>query len=107
MKSLGLGRPLLSADVARNRDCSPDGRGCLWFKEGDVKDLGYRMAFLGRNLDFRSALASAGRAYILETRNSAVVGHRYDEVYRHALSRKKSGHSGQNMISLQPAISSL
>ena len=107
VKSLGLGRPLLSADVARNRDCSPDGRGCLWFKEGDVKDLGHRMAFLGRNPDFRAALALAGRTYILETRNITAIGQQHDEAYHYALRHKKSGRTGQNMISLQPAISAL
>ena len=107
VKSLWLGKPLLSADVARNRDCSPDGRGCLWFKEGDVKDLGHRMAFLGRNPDFRAALALAGRTYIMETRNITAVGHQHDEAYHYALRHKKSGRTGQNMISLQPAISAL
>jgi len=106
MQSLRMGKPLLAADVARNRDCSPDGRGCLWFKEGDVKDLGYRMAFLGRNPDFRSALASSGRAYIFETRSPAAIGRLYDDVYRYALSRKKSNGSSQNnATSLQPVTS--
>ena len=106
VQSLWLGKPLLAADVARNRDCSPDGRGCLWFKEGDVKDLGYRMAFLGRNPDFRSALASSGRTYIFETRSPAAIGHLYDEAYRYALGRKRSGGTGQNNApSLQPATS--
>ena len=106
MQGLWLGKPLLAADAARNRDCSPDGRGCLWFKEGDVKDLGYRMAFLGRNPDFRSALASSGRTYVFETRSPAAIGYLYDDVYRYALSRKKSNGSNQNnATSLQPATS--
>ncbi|PYP89749.1 MAG: hypothetical protein DMG65_13000 [Candidatus Angelobacter sp. Gp1-AA117] len=106
VNSLRMGKPLLAADVARNRDCSPDGRGCLWFKEGDVKDLGYRMAFLGRNPDFRSALASSGRTYVFETRSPAAIGYLYDDVYRYALSRKKSNGSNQNnATSLQPATS--
>lgn len=106
MQSLRMGKPLLAADVARNRDCSPDGRGCLWFKEGDVKDLGYRMAFLGRNPDFRSALASSGRTYVLETRSPAAIGRLYDDVYRYALSRKKSNGSSQNNApSFQPVTS--
>jgi len=107
VKSLWLGKPLLAADVARNRDCSPDGRGCLWFKEDDVKDLGHRMAFLGRNPDFRLALAAAGRTYMLETRNITAIGRQHDEAYQYAVRRKKSGPTGQNMISLQPAISAL
>lgn len=106
VQSLRMGKPLLAADVARNRDCSPDGRGCLWFKEGDVKDLGYRMAFLGRNPDFRSTLASSGRTYIVETRTPAAIGRLYDSAYRYALSRKKSNGSSQNNApSLQPVTS--
>ena len=106
MQSLRMGKPLLAADVGRNRDCSPDGRGCLWFKEGDVKDLGYRMAFLGRNPDFRSALSSSGRTYIFETRSPAAIGRLYDDAYRYALSRKKSNGSSQNNApSFQPVTS--
>src|SRR5215472_204446 len=65
LQSLSLGKALLAADVPRNRYCSPDGRGCLWFKDGDARDLGYRMAFLGRNPDFRATLAAAGRAHMM------------------------------------------
>ena len=105
LDSLRQGKPLLAADVPRNRDASPDGRGCLWFKSGDVCDLSHRMAFLGGNPDFRSALGTSGRACIFETRNVSAIGRKYDEAYRYALNRKKARGIGPNMSSLQPAIS--
>ncbi|HEY2499605.1 MAG TPA: glycosyltransferase [Candidatus Angelobacter sp.] len=103
LESLWQGKTLLAADVPRNRDASPEGRGCLWFQDGNPRDLGYRMAFLGRESDFRAALAAAGRMYIFETRNSTAVGKKYDEAYRYAASRKKTGSAGQNMTRLEIA----
>jgi glycosyltransferase involved in cell wall biosynthesis len=103
LKSLWHGKTLLAADVPRNRDASPDGLGCLWFEDGNPRDLGYRMAFLGHEPEFRAALGVAGRKYIFETRNSAAVGRRYDEVYRFAASRKKSSGIGPNMVRLETA----
>src|SRR5262249_28928342 len=44
LKSLWQGKTLLAADVARNRDATPDGRGCLWFEADNPRDIGYRMA---------------------------------------------------------------
>jgi len=55
LKSLWHGKTLLAADVPRNRDASPDGLGCLWFEDGNPRDLGYRMAFLGHEPEFRAA----------------------------------------------------
>ena len=104
LRSLAMGKPLLAADVLRNRDGSPHGRGCLWFKENDVRDLAYRMAFLGRNPDFRATLAASGRAHILETRTGAAIGKQYDAAYRHALHHKKLGGPGQHAGNLQPVI---
>jgi glycosyltransferase involved in cell wall biosynthesis len=103
MKSLWQGKALLAADVPRNRDASPEGRGCLWFEADNPRDLGYRMAFIGRNPEFRSALGAAGRMFIYETRNSSVIGQKYDEAYRFAASRKKSSGIGPNTIRLEPA----
>jgi hypothetical protein len=104
LNGLRQGKALLAADVPRNRDASPDGRGCLWFKAGDPRDLSSRMAFLGRNADFRSALSLAGRDFIFATRNSTSVGRKYDEAYRYALHRKKSGGKGPNVPGLQPIL---
>src|ERR1700753_3561524 len=96
-------KPRRAADVPRNRDASPEGRGCLWFEADNPRDLGYRMAFLGRKPEFRAALAAAGRMYIFESRSSAAVGKMYDEAYRYAASKRKSGGMGQNMAQLEPA----
>jgi glycosyltransferase involved in cell wall biosynthesis len=103
MKSLWQGKTLLAADVPRNRDASPEGRGCLWFEPDNPRDLGYRMAFVGRNPDFRAALGAAGRMFIYETRNSSAIGQKYDEAYRFAASRKKSNGVGTNAIRLETA----
>ena len=103
MKSLWQGKTLLAADVPRNRDASPEGRGCLWFEADNPRDLGYRMAFVGRNPEFRAALGAAGRMFIYETRNSSVIGQKYDEAYRFAASRKKSNGVGPNMVRLEAA----
>jgi hypothetical protein len=96
------GIALLAADLPRNRDASPDGRGCLWFEANNARDLGCRMAFLANHPDFRVALARTGRAHLLETRNCAVIGRRYDEAYRHAALHKKPA-GGPGLTVLQPA----
>ncbi|HZE79493.1 MAG TPA: glycosyltransferase [Candidatus Polarisedimenticolia bacterium] len=103
LKSLWQGKTLLAADVPRNRDASPEGRGCLWFEADNPRDLGYRMAFVGRKPEFRAALGAAGRMFIYETRNFAAIGQQYDEAYRFAASRKKSSGVGPNMIRLETA----
>ncbi len=81
----------------------PDGRGCLWFEADNPRDLGYRMAFLGRKPEFRAALGAAGRMYIFETRNTGAIGQKYDEAYRHAARRKKSNSVGTIMVQLETA----
>jgi glycosyltransferase involved in cell wall biosynthesis len=103
LRSLWQGKTLLAADVPRNRDASPEGRGCLWFEPDNPRDLGYRMAFVGRKPEFRAALGAAGRMFIYETRNSTAVGQKYDEAYRFAASRKKTSGIGPNMIRLETA----
>jgi Glycosyl transferase 4-like domain len=105
LKSLWMGKTLLAADVPRNRDASPEGRGCLWFEHDNPRDLGYRMAFLGRKPEFRAALGAAGRMYIFESRNSNAVGEKYDEAYRHAFNRKKNGLQGPGIQMLYPETS--
>lgn len=103
LKSLWQGKTLLAADVPRNRDASPEGRGCLWFEADNPRDLGYRMAFVGRKPEFRAALGAAGRMFIYETRNTVAIGQQYDEAYRFAATRKKSSGVGPNMIRLETA----
>jgi glycosyltransferase involved in cell wall biosynthesis len=103
LEALRQGAALLAADVPRNRDTSPDGRGCLWFEANNARDLGCRMVFLGANPGFRAALASTGRAYLLEARNSAAIGRKYHEAYLHAASRKKAKHTGSGVTIFYPA----
>lgn len=103
LKSLWQGKTLLAADVPRNRDASPDGRGCLWFEAGNPRDLGYRMAFVGRKPEFRAALAAAGRMYMFETRYGGALGELYDEAYRYAASRKKTNGAGTTGMQMEPA----
>ncbi len=94
------GRALLAADVPQNREVTPRGAGCIWYRAGDARDLANRAAFLARNPDFRAALAAGGRAHLAATRGPAVVARRYDEVYRHA-SHKRSGGSDDIISQLQ------
>jgi glycosyltransferase involved in cell wall biosynthesis len=103
LRALYSGKPLLAADVSRNRDVSPEGRGCLWFETANPRDLAARMAFLGRNPGFRAALGATGKTYLLETRNSSAIGKQYREAYRYAFSRKRFTGPGTGMASLQPA----
>jgi glycosyltransferase involved in cell wall biosynthesis len=98
LNSLRLGKTLLAADVPRNRDASPEGRGCLWFESGNPRDLAYRMAFLGRKPEFRAALGAAGRMYIFESHSTAAVVRKYDEAYRYAASRRKSSGVSPTMM---------
>lgn len=85
------GRPLLAADVAANREVSPNGRGCVWFTPGSERDLAFRASFLARNPDFRAALGASGHSHIQATRSPQVVARQYDAVYRHALRRHRNG----------------
>jgi len=101
--AMRYGKTLLAADHPRNRETSPDGRGCLWFEHNNPSDLAFRLAFLGHNPEFRAALGTTARNYIRESRSSAAIGKKYQEAYRHAFSRRKSTGPGAGMASLQPA----
>jgi glycosyltransferase involved in cell wall biosynthesis len=103
LKSLWRSKTLLAADVPRNRDATPDGRGCLWFEANNPRDLGYRMAFLGRKPEFRAALGVAGRMYVFETRNTGAIGEKYDKAYRYAAGRKKSNGTGPRVVTMETA----
>ena len=102
LRALSHGKTLLAADVPRNRETSPDGRGCLWFEHDNPRDLAFRLAFLGRNPVFRMALAASGRAHLLETRSSTAIGMKYREAYQYAFSRRKMTGPGTGVPSLQP-----
>lgn len=92
--ALQHGRALLAPDTPALRDVSADGQGCLWYDPKLAGDLARRAAFLVRNPHFRRALGSAGRAHLRATRSPDVIGRRYDEVYRHALKRRRSSGTG-------------
>jgi glycosyltransferase involved in cell wall biosynthesis len=91
ISALAHGRAVLAADVAQNREVTPQGRGCLWYRNQDPRDLAGRAAFLARNPDFRAALGISGRAHLQATRSGKVVARKYDEVYRHAYQRRYRG----------------
>jgi glycosyltransferase involved in cell wall biosynthesis len=101
LKAMVAGKTLLAADIPRHRDVSPDGRGCLWFDADDPRDLGHRISFLALNPEFRAALSASGQAFITESRSLATIGARYDQVYRHALSRKRTIANSPGMASFQ------
>jgi hypothetical protein len=87
-------KTLLAADLPCNRDVSPSGRGCLWYRSGDYKDI-------------RIALAESGNRYLLESCNPAAVALKYDSIYRHAAARRKSGGLQTPAIRLTPASAML
>jgi glycosyltransferase involved in cell wall biosynthesis len=94
IEALAHGRAVLAADVPQNREVTPQGRGCLWYRRGDARDLAGRAAFLVRNPDFRTALAVSGRTHLQATRSARIVARKYDEVYRHAFQRRHRGNLG-------------
>jgi glycosyltransferase involved in cell wall biosynthesis len=103
MSALRAGRALLAADVDGNRDVTPEGAGCLWFRDGDPRELAGRAIFLARNTDFCRALGDAGHRYVLDCRSADAVARQYDSVYRHALARRRSGSSAAPLLThLQP-----
>ena len=101
LEAMCAGRALLAVDEPANRDVCPEGRGCLWYKHGDARDLAGRAAFLARNADFRRSLGASARAYIQETRSAEAVARRYEAVYRHAFARRRDDPQ-QTSGKLQP-----
>jgi len=83
-------RALLAADTPAHRDLSRQGRGCVWFRPGDLRDLACRAAFLARNQDFLRSLGAAGCRHALATRSPAAVAETYDPIYRHAVQRQRN-----------------
>ena len=101
LEAMRAGRAVLAADTVANRDLSPEGRGCLWYKPGDARDLAGRAAFLARNPDFRRALGQAALSFLAETRSPQAVARQYDAAYRHAFARRRD--ESQNLFGrLQP-----
>jgi glycosyltransferase involved in cell wall biosynthesis len=88
LTAMAAAKPVVAADSSANRDCSPDGRGCVWYRSGNALDLEHRLTFVARNEDFRRALAQAARDHIRLTRGFKAIARQYDEVYQHAFSRR-------------------
>ena len=87
--AMAAGKAIVAADVPENRHCSPEGRGVIWFREGDTQHMAQQAAFVARNTDFSRSLGESSRLYIADTRSPLVIGRRYDEVYKHAESRRR------------------
>jgi glycosyltransferase involved in cell wall biosynthesis len=103
LAALREAKPLLAADLACNRDVSPNGSGCLWFAPGDVADLGRRIVFLASNAAFRNALVASGSLYCRQTRAPACIAEQYAAVYWYAFTRTRSGKWHTPTVSWQPS----
>ncbi len=88
LQAMATGRAVVAADVPENRECSRDGRGCIWFDPESDTDLAQRTAFVARNREFARSLGESGREHIVATRAPAVIGKQYDEIYRHVHARR-------------------
>jgi glycosyltransferase involved in cell wall biosynthesis len=88
LQAMAAGRAVIAADVPENRECSPDGRGCVWFKAEDDLDMVQRTVFVMHNPEFARSLGENGRTHIAANRTVNVVGEQYDEVYRRAVARR-------------------
>jgi glycosyltransferase involved in cell wall biosynthesis len=102
LETLARGRALLAGDVEQHRDITADGRGCLWFRSGEVGDIAQRARFLAENPQFRRALAIAGREHCMATRSAEVVAAQYDAVYRLAFGKRKGRDSSPPKTQLIP-----
>jgi glycosyltransferase involved in cell wall biosynthesis len=102
LETLARARALLAADLDQYREITADGRGCLWFRSGDVSDIAFRAIFLASNPQFRRALAVAGREHCLATRSVEVIGAQYDAVYRLAFGKRKGRDSSTPRPQLIP-----
>lgn len=101
-RAMAAGCPLIAADSPAHRDLTPEGRGCLWFRAGDLSDFLQRAAFLLAHPDFREALGASARNHMLETRSLEAVGERYDVVYRHAFLQRTDNRPQQPAMKLIP-----
>jgi glycosyltransferase involved in cell wall biosynthesis len=89
LQAMAAGKPVVAADLPENRECSRDGRGIIWYRNGDVQDMAQRTAFVARNADFSLSLGESGQICIRNTRAPHLVGRLYDGVYQHAQARRR------------------
>jgi glycosyltransferase involved in cell wall biosynthesis len=89
LQAMTAGKAVVAADLPENRECSRDGRGIIWYCDGDVRDMAHRTAFVARNSDFSRSLGESGQLHIRNTCAPHLVGRLYDAVYQHAQSRRR------------------
>jgi hypothetical protein len=105
--AMTFGKPSLIADGELARSVSPDGAGLVWHRENDPHDRGRRLLYLLREAEFRSSLGTSARRFITERRSLERIGKMYEEVYRLAIERKRSGKIDTTGGSLVPAAANL
>ena len=103
LAALLAGKPLLAADLPCNRDVTPSGRGCLWFKPANAADLERRLLFLVSDPGLCAALGASGARFIRETRSPLRIAEQYDAVYRYAMQRRRSGKLQTPAVRWQPS----
>jgi glycosyltransferase involved in cell wall biosynthesis len=89
LQAMAAGKAVVAADLPENRECSHDGRGIIWYRDGDMRDMAHRTAFVARNADFSRSLGESAQLHIRNTRAPHLVGQLYDKVYQHAQSRRR------------------
>jgi len=89
LRAMAAGKATVAADVPENRECSPDSRGVVWYREADSPHLSQQTAFVARNTEFARSLGESARVYISETRAPHIIGRCYDEIYQHVQSRRR------------------
>jgi glycosyltransferase involved in cell wall biosynthesis len=102
LTALACGTALLAADVEANREVTPEGRGALWYRDGDFRDLVQRAAFLAGNPGFQRSLGRSGRSYIEQTRSFDATGELYDLPYRHAFRKRGSSKPTDGISGMIP-----
>ncbi|HWR14473.1 MAG TPA: glycosyltransferase family 4 protein [Terriglobales bacterium] len=88
LRALAYGRPVIATDLPENRECAPEGQGCIWYASGDAGDLVRRARFIAGDKDFCRSLGESGREFIRTHRSATAIARRYDAVYRHAIARR-------------------
>jgi glycosyltransferase involved in cell wall biosynthesis len=89
LQAMAGSKAVVAADCPANRECSREGRGVIWFGEGDIQDMAQRTSFVARNADFSRSLGESGQLHIRNTRAPHVIGRLYDDIYQHAYSRRR------------------
>jgi hypothetical protein len=105
--AMTFGKPSLAADCALARSVSPDGAGLVWHRDDDPHDRGRRLGYLLREAEFRSSLGASARRFITERRSLERIGKMYEDVYRFAIERKRSGKIDTSSGSLVPVAANL